>query len=418
MAETSLDCKQCEQCKETKSVTCFRKVGNMYTGIHYMSICKDCYSHNQKEDRRRWEEQQKQHEAEQAAKEETERIAREQEQQRLQLRALELSIQANKLCPRCHQIQTNGDLWIRENGEEHFFFPRYCQSCTNATMHSIYILICPILNQVRYVGITCQRLEKRLAGHMRNEGGIEQKLAWIDTLRGQRLTARIEKIDEAPNEKQAKQAEQQWIDHYLRLGCPLTNSEVLTAQRVLDRQSGRISQNEDWGYKQSLFLSAQQFRWECRDNRRLSILRWHNRSEHVYFLDTTYNRWIPSHHFTRKAQEYDHVTFAHDLAQIRAERQAALSTVTLAFMYWDITERFAGLTQTMHEDIRYLWDNHIPIICEKVERDGIIKGFVIGITQKNIPVLHPFSYSIDSARALIAIVSENAVETILSEKVE
>ncbi len=266
-------------------------------------------------------------------------------------------------------------------------------------MHNIYILICPILNQVRYVGITCQRLEKRLAGHMRNDGGIEQKLAWIDVLRGQGLTARIEKIAEAPNEKQARQAEQQWIDHYLRLGCPLTNSEVLAIQRVLDVQSGRISQGGGWYYN----MSARDFRWECRKQARLSILRWRNRSHHAYFLDTTYNRWFPSsHHFTERAQEYDHVTFAHALAPNRAKRQAALSTVTLAFMHWDTTERFAGLTQTMHEDIRYLWDNRIPIICEKVEKDGIIEGFVTGITRKNIPALHPFSYSIDPTRALIS----------------
>ncbi len=115
MTGTSVDSadaakKQCEQCKETKSVECFRKVTNQYTGVHPWKICKECYSRNQKEER------QKQWEAERAAKEEAERIAREQEQHRRQVRALELSIQANKRCPRCHQIQTNGSVWVRENG--------------------------------------------------------------------------------------------------------------------------------------------------------------------------------------------------------------------------------------------------------------------------------------------------------------
>jgi hypothetical protein len=58
--------KQCEQCKETKSIDRFRKVVNMYTSVHYMSICKDCYNRDLEDDRRQREEQWRQWQAEHA----------------------------------------------------------------------------------------------------------------------------------------------------------------------------------------------------------------------------------------------------------------------------------------------------------------------------------------------------------------
>src|SRR5262249_12671886 len=135
-----------------------------------MSICSDCYKQNLADTKRLLEERQRQQQEEQQAKQEAERVAREQEEQRRQARTLELSVQANKQCPRCKYVRTDGQLWILRNGEEHLYFPRYCTACTEATPHLIYHLICPILKQVRYVGITCQLLKSRLGGHMRNEG--------------------------------------------------------------------------------------------------------------------------------------------------------------------------------------------------------------------------------------------------------
>lgn len=38
--------KQCEQCHELKTIDQFRKVVNMYTSVHTMNICKDCYNRN------------------------------------------------------------------------------------------------------------------------------------------------------------------------------------------------------------------------------------------------------------------------------------------------------------------------------------------------------------------------------------
>jgi hypothetical protein len=47
--------KQCEQCKETKDMTDFRKVVNQYTSVHFMSICRECYNRNLDERKRRLE---------------------------------------------------------------------------------------------------------------------------------------------------------------------------------------------------------------------------------------------------------------------------------------------------------------------------------------------------------------------------
>src|SRR5437588_5141981 len=46
--ETGLDLerRRCEQCHDEKDIGLFRKVTNQYTGVHPMSICKECYNGN------------------------------------------------------------------------------------------------------------------------------------------------------------------------------------------------------------------------------------------------------------------------------------------------------------------------------------------------------------------------------------
>ena len=45
--------KECEQCHIEKDIGLFHKVTNQYTGVHPMSICKDCYKSNNEEQKRR-----------------------------------------------------------------------------------------------------------------------------------------------------------------------------------------------------------------------------------------------------------------------------------------------------------------------------------------------------------------------------
>lgn len=396
MAETKI----CEQCQREQDITCFYRRPQKHDPNKRIKICIDCYKQNlaeskrrQEESLRRWQEGQRQR----AAEQEAERIARKQARQ---ARALELSLQANQQCPRCKQIRTDGHLWVEDDGKERLYFSRYCQACTDATPHVIYRLICPILNQVRYIGITSQPLERRLAGHMRKESGTEQKYAWIDTLRSHGLTPLIEAIATAPNELQAKQAEQTWIDHYIQLGCPLTNVEVRNAQRVLDVQSGRILSLEERRFE--LSGSARDFRFTCAPDRRLQIVRWRNRTHCAYFLDTTYNPHGLSvlHHYNIQAQEYDHVIFEHALPESNTERYGILCKVTIAYVYWDETQVIWHKARTS-EDIRYLWDKRVPFICTKIEKDGTRRtGFVTDLTRENVPIVHSFSYNVNATCAL------------------
>lgn len=406
MTETKI----CEQCQREQDIECFYCRPQKHDPNKRIKICIDCYKQNladskrqQEEHQRQWQEEQRQRQAEQEA----ERLAREQAQQAREqarlARALELSIQANQRCPRCKQVQTNGVLWIWSNDEEHFHFPRYCQACTDVTPHQIYRLICPIFKQIRYIGITSQPLERRLSGHMRNEGGTEQKRAWIEQLRARNLTAQIEVIDTAPNEREAQKAEQAWIDHHIQLGCPLTNSEVSNVQHVLDLQSGRVSSHEE--ARSDLYGSARHLRLIGVSARRLQIARWYNRTHCAYFFDSTYNPHglYVFHHYNSEAQEYDHVVFEHALPEKKVDRNGMLCNVTIAYLYWDETQ---VVWQKVHksEDIRYLWDKHIPFICTKIEKDGTrITGFVTGLTRENAPMIHPFSYNVDPARALVVV---------------
>lgn len=410
MAETKI----CEQCQVEKDIEGFYRRPQKNNPDKRIKICIDCYKQNlaenrrqQEEYQRKWQEEQRQREAAREAERQAEQAAREQWEMWRHARELELSIQANKQCPRCKKAQTNGHLWIMSDGEEHFHFPRFCQACNDATPHKIYRLICPILNQTRYIGITSQTLERRLTGHMRNESGTEQKREWIDALRTQKLRARIEVIDTATNERQAQQAEQDWIDHYIRLGCPLTNSEAKDAQRVLDVQSGRIkvqlhSQEEIPAFYDS---SARGLCLESKLDKKIQIARWYNRTQCAYFLDSAYNpnSRFNFNHCSIEAEKYEHAIFEHTLPE--KDRNALLCNVTIAYLHWD-ENKFIWHKEQKYEDIRYLWDKHVPTICTIVEKDGTwVAGFVIGLERNNAPLIHPFGYTVDSARALVQWVS-------------
>ncbi|MFL5624267.1 MAG: hypothetical protein ACJ788_01565 [Ktedonobacteraceae bacterium] len=68
--------KMCEQCHAEKDIEFFRKVTNQYTGVHPMSICKECYNGNQEA---RQLQQAKEQEARAAAREQRQRERTERE---------------------------------------------------------------------------------------------------------------------------------------------------------------------------------------------------------------------------------------------------------------------------------------------------------------------------------------------------
>lgn len=403
--------KICEQCREEKPLGDFYQRKNKTD--NRMKICVACYKLNQETrqaNAARMMEEWKARQAETAAAEEARRLAHEQEKQRRQARALELCLQMNRLCPRCHQVRTDGTLWISHNGEEHLFFRRYCQSCTDATPHKIYKLTCPILEIIRYVGITCQPLNKRLSGHMRNDSGTDVKNEWIDMLKSQGLSPQIDQIEAATNEKEAAQLEQEWIRRYIKLGYPLVNGEALNLQYVLDVQSERVVPDREFSIQEMLLerggweyhLSAASFRRECHRKRRYTIDRWRNRFHHMYIIST--HRALSSS--MELFSQYDRYISEWDAPQEQKERQALLSSITIAFFDWNNGLSSVGLrpklTKEMQEDIRYLLSKSVPILCTKTEENyKTEEGMITGMTPQNTPHFHPFSYTVDPARAIV-----------------
>ena len=402
--------KQCEQCHHQKLLTEFHRRKNKTDGR--MRICADCYMENLHETQRLQEERQQQWAKQEQERKEREAQERKERDERQAAEAREKSLQANRLCPRCKEVRTDGSLW--PNG--HLYFTRYCEACQDYTPHSIYTLTCPLLGMVRYVGITMQSLNKRLQGHMSsdNGNGIGWKRDWIKTLKQNGLRPLIDLVSEAPNEQQAKLEETRYIYHYIQQGFPLVNHEAMFPQLVLDLQHSFIDwqhataeeikqvhaalQGDSWEYRGMVCANASSFRWEMREKRRLHILQWRHRHEHVYVIDNRVSFYVQSY---EELRAYKHLTTAGSLSRNFAERQAILDTITFAVCYWQTT---STVSQSMSEDLAYLFNKHVPIICTCYDDSGQTQGVVIGLQSKRyLPIIHSFSYTVDPSRSLVSM---------------
>lgn len=92
---------------------------------------------------------------------------------------------------------------------------------------TVYVLIDPRNNRVRYVGATTKTLKARLQGHMTR--AATRVKAWIDDLAADGLSPRIEPIDEGIPESQLRDREREEITRRLIAGDRLLN-EAATAQ--------------------------------------------------------------------------------------------------------------------------------------------------------------------------------------------
>lgn len=90
--------------------------------------------------------------------------------------------------------------------------------------YTIYKLIDPTNNEVRYIGLTFNNLKQRLKSH-RNERSKSHKCYWIDKLKSQGFDPIIECVEENISSYElACEREIYFIDYFRSIGCELTNS--------------------------------------------------------------------------------------------------------------------------------------------------------------------------------------------------
>lgn len=93
-------------------------------------------------------------------------------------------------------------------------------------MNHVYKLICPITDQVRWVGVTVD-LRKRRNHHEENTGGDAvcnpKKREWIDTIKAAGKRPIIKSLKSFESRKEAFQYEERLTDRAIRMGLPLLN---------------------------------------------------------------------------------------------------------------------------------------------------------------------------------------------------
>lgn len=160
-----LEQRRCEQCKEVKNVDRFRKVTNMYTSVHYMSICKDCYSHNQAECKKQaeavWEAGREEREERRKSEECMQRmiLARQREQQEREQQQKEhqqldawFAQQPDRACSACKQmLPANSFDYANMSEIDGIWLPKLYQRCIPC--HEVYrkgnrqaYPLCPMCN--------------------------------------------------------------------------------------------------------------------------------------------------------------------------------------------------------------------------------------------------------------------------------
>ena len=100
--------KECEQCHAEKELDLFRKVTNQYTGVHPMSICKDCYNSNNEKRKLRqaeeWEARKIAWETEGRTREEARKQAEQERLVRQQVLEAWYRQQPDRECIDCKQV--------------------------------------------------------------------------------------------------------------------------------------------------------------------------------------------------------------------------------------------------------------------------------------------------------------------------
>lgn len=91
------------------------------------------------------------------------------------------------------------------------------------TKYTIYKLIDPISNDIRYIGLTFNTLKSRLSSHL-SEPGNSHKCNWIKKLKSEGLKPIIESVEsDILSYDEVCDREIYYINYYREIGCDLTN---------------------------------------------------------------------------------------------------------------------------------------------------------------------------------------------------
>ena len=96
--------------------------------------------------------------------------------------------------------------------------------------YQIYSLVCPLKNEVMYVGKTKQPLEVRLIGHIYDKNN-KDKAKWIKSLRARNIKPQINLL-EVCSELKSNIAEKNWIKYFNKIGVKLFNINSCNEDKI------------------------------------------------------------------------------------------------------------------------------------------------------------------------------------------
>jgi hypothetical protein len=100
----------------------------------------------------------------------------------------------------------------------------FCLSKRSNVMYTIYGLVDPRTNQIRYIGQTSQHAAVRLEGHVSKKGDNREKECWIAELRRLSLKPTTVILEYVISYESALETEAGWIRMGLSFGWPLLNT--------------------------------------------------------------------------------------------------------------------------------------------------------------------------------------------------
>lgn len=117
----------------------------------------------------------------------------------------------------------------------------------------VYVLKDPTTNEIKYVGVTSQKVNQRLSQHINAAKNHEGRYVckWINSLLQKGLRPIIEQIDDVED---WEEKEKYYIKYYRDLGCKLTNiSEGGAGVVTADMRSKSSMERSAEGHKKAIY---------------------------------------------------------------------------------------------------------------------------------------------------------------------